>query len=341
MRKTYALLLCSLFICSIAFSQVMQTPNNAAEVTSLSTSINNTPFNGKIPDYSSQGNKGILYENGPLITHPTSGPSGAAFSLLQGDSLNSLGMGYQINSYNMVGDDFVCSANWDLDSIVFFGYQTNSPLTSTFQTHHFMILDGHPDSAATQLVFGDTTTNVLIDTYWSGIYRGSDTTSTARPIMRNVCDADGCTLTPGTYYIIWRAQGSLTSGPWAPPISILGTYATGDALQYTTAWALIDDGGFHQGLPFEIHGSMPGASVSEKDINTLNMYPNPTNGTVNISNAKNATINVYSIIGELVFSDLINSDEYTLHLDKQQNGMYIVQTNKDNVIQQQKLILNK
>jgi hypothetical protein len=342
MKKIYPLFLLCLFLGTTVFSQALQTPNAAAEVNSFSVPTITTPIIGKTPDYSSQGSKAMLYENGPLITHPTSGVGGAPFSLLE-DPLTTWGFGYQINSGNMIGDDFTSNDNWILDSIVFFGYQTGSTLTSSFQTHHFMILNGHPDSSSTQIVFGDTTTNVLIDTYWSGIYRGSDTTSTDRPIMRNVCDASGCTLTPGTYYIIWRAQGSLTSGPWAPPIAILGTQNTGNAIQYISSgvtWDTLLSAEYPQGLPFEIYGSTT-ASVSEDNISPMSIYPNPTNGTLYISNAKSAQVNVYNIIGELVFSGVINSEEYILDLHNQKNGIYIIQTRKENLIKQEKIILQK
>ncbi len=52
-------------------------------------------------------------------------------------------------------------------------------------------------------------------------------------------------------------DGSLTSGPWVPPVTILGQTTTGNALQFTSVWApAIDTGiGTQQGLPFLILGA--------------------------------------------------------------------------------------
>lgn len=54
-------------------------------------------------------------------------------------------------------------------------------------------------------------------------------------------------------------DGSLASGPWAPPITINGQTTTGDALQFTTSsgsWAPANDTGTYtqQGMPFLILG---------------------------------------------------------------------------------------
>jgi hypothetical protein len=51
----------------------------------------------------------------------------------------------------------------------------------------------------------------------------------------------------------------LTSGPWAPPITIPGVFNTGNALQYTTSggtWAPVLDVE-QQGFPFIIEGVHP------------------------------------------------------------------------------------
>ncbi len=44
----------------------------------------------------------------------------------------------------------------------------------------------------------------------------------------------GTALAQGTYWVQSATDGSLASGPWAPPITILGQTTTGNALQYTT-----------------------------------------------------------------------------------------------------------
>ena len=58
---------------------------------------------------------------------------------------------------------------------------------------------------------------------------------------------NGVTLIPGTFWLDWTITGALASGPWSPPISILGTPATGNSIQRTAAgppevWQAVLDG---------------------------------------------------------------------------------------------------
>ena len=96
----------------------------------------------------------------------------------------------------------------------------------------------------------------MTNTIWSNIYRileGSP--GTIRPIMVNTVGVN-VILGPGTYWLDWSTDGSLSSGPWAPPITINGQTTTGNALQYTTSWNSALDSGTstQQGFPFVILG---------------------------------------------------------------------------------------
>ena len=66
------------------------------------------------------------------------------------------------------------------------------------------------------------------------------------------------TLAAGTYWLDWQVDGTLSSGPWAPPISILGQTTTGNGLQSVSGGAFapaLDGGtGTQQGLPFQLLG---------------------------------------------------------------------------------------
>jgi len=84
--------------------------------------------------------------------------------------------------------------------------------------------------------------------------------ATDRPIMTcTVGNITGLVLDEGTYWIDYQFNGSLSSGPWAPPVTIPGQLGTGNALQYTTsagAWGPANDNGSgqQQGMPFLIYG---------------------------------------------------------------------------------------
>ncbi len=129
----------------------------------------------------------VLYDNGPLITHPGGGAGGADASALQTVlGLGSYGFGHQVSAGNRIADDFTIAdaSGWTIETITFFAYQTGSPTTSTITAVNLQIWDGPPDGGGT-VIWGDSTTNVMTDTTWSNIYRVLDTalTDTARPIM--------------------------------------------------------------------------------------------------------------------------------------------------------------
>ena len=211
----------------------------------------------------------VLWDNGPLVTHPGGGYGGADASALQTAlGMNTYGFGHQFSYGYRMADDFQITdpAGWQIESITFFAYQTNSPVNpSPITGVYYQIWDGPPNDPSSSVVFGNLTTNRLQSTTFSNIYRVLDTGlfDTARAIFANKASA-GVTLPPGTYWLDWMTDGSASyTGPWAPPISILGQTTTGNALQYTGSWAPALDTGTStpQGMPFIIEGSVPYGDV--------------------------------------------------------------------------------
>lgn len=226
----------------------------------------------------SAANGQILYDNGPIANSFGTGAGGADESMLYTTTfgMGTIGFGHQAVSFNRVADDFVNSnCLWQIDSIVFFGYQTNSTTTSTFTGVNFRIWDSIPDAPGSSVVFGDTTTNRMTRTVWSGVYRITETThgNTARPIMRNVCATPGLTLPAGTFWLDWSSSGSLASGPWAQPRVPLNTAITGNGRQRIgSVWNNLVDGGTNtpaQGLPFIIYGTIIQPSAAAGTDNTI------------------------------------------------------------------------
>lgn len=207
----------------------------------------------------------ILYDNGPLVNFPGGGAGGADASRLQDTTLGMNTYGSNVN--NTLGyrlsDDFtvVDPDGWNINTITVFVYQTGSTTTSTINSAQIQIWNGDP-SAGGVVVFGDLTTNRMLSTTWTNIYRDLESAPGAsnRPIMQVVIGVGGLHLDPGTYWIDFSTTGSLASGPWGPPVTILGQSTTGDGMQWTgAAWNdLIDVG--PQGVPFVVEGSVgPGA----------------------------------------------------------------------------------
>ena len=206
----------------------------------------------------------MLYDNGPFVTSYGDGPGGSDVSLLQNISLGMTTLGSAVNpstgDHFRIADAFTVSTpgGWSIDNVSFYAYQTGSPITSTFTSVNYRIWDGSPNDPASTVVFGDVTTNRIVDTSWTGAYRYTENTvGTARPIMSVIGEA-GLHLEPGTYWLDWQLDGSVASGPWQPPITRLGETTTGNALQLVASgWQpSVDTGlGTPQGAPFKLWGT--------------------------------------------------------------------------------------
>ncbi len=208
----------------------------------------------------------VLYDNGPLVTHPGGGFGGADASVLQTNiGLAAYGFGNPISSNYWVADDFTVPAGgWDIKGFGFFGYQSLSTTASTMTTVHIMIYDGPPDDINSTLIFGGD--NFLTSSNFTNIYRVTDylMSNTFRPIMLNACMFD-LHLDAGSYWVCWQTGGTLSNGPYVPPVTYLGQTTTGNAMQFTSSWEdILDLGTFTpQGLPFLIYGPAPAVPVSE------------------------------------------------------------------------------
>lgn len=206
----------------------------------------------------------VLYDNGPIVTHPGGGFGGADVSVLQNNLLmNTYGFGHQVSMGYWVADDFTVPAGgWTIAGFGFYAYQTYSTTTSTFTAVHLKIFDGDPSLPGSNLIFGDGTTNRMTSSDFTNIYRVLDNNMIdyARPVFQNSCMFD-LFLPAGTYWVAWQSDGTLSSGPWANPIAILGQTTTGNALQTLdngTTWNPAKDIGTNtaQGFPFLIYGTV-------------------------------------------------------------------------------------
>jgi hypothetical protein len=233
----------------------------------------------------------VLWDNGPLVTYPAV-CAGMDDSRVQGSlGMSTYGFGHQFSVGNRIADDFTISAatSWNIQQVTFFAYQTNAPISpSPITGVYYQIWDGPPSDPGSSIVFGDLVTNRFISSTSPNLQRDWDggMCPNYRYVYTNVASA-GVTLPPGTYWIEWMTDGSLTySGPWAPPITILGQTTTGNALQYSSsAWAPALDSGTStpQGIPFIIAGTrvstdipwlsenpvagvIPGGSCSNVDV---------------------------------------------------------------------------
>ncbi|MEQ1733168.1 MAG: PKD domain-containing protein [Bacteroidia bacterium] len=74
----------------------------------------------------------------------------------------------------------------------------------------------------------------------------------------------------------------------------------------------------------------------------VNVYPNPNNGAFTLAvNATNASITIYNVMGEVVYTAIQTNTTQTIQLNNVANGTYVVQVNTGATIYTQKLFINK
>ncbi len=306
--KRIALCSLALVLANAAYAQNAEVFNPAEPLVSVASPLN--PNGGVNPEgVPACGSE--IYNNGPWITATGTGPGGANLSTLQNSSLGmaTLGAGHQAAAAanNRVADEFVVPAGgWTLNCAVLYAYQTGSTTTSTITAVNVRIWDGPPGAMGSNIVFGDTTTNRMTSTAWTNAYRVTETTTTdtSRPIMAQTVNLGGLTLAAGTYWLDWQSDGTLGSGPWAPPITIVGQAVTGNAQQFigtSATWGPLLDTGTGtpaQGLPFLLLGPVgtPTLSLSSSTVDFGSVVTGQTaNGTLTLSNTGTAGLSITAI----------------------------------------------
>lgn len=191
------------------------------------------------------------FDNGPLVTHVGGGAGGSDASRLQNSTLLMSTLGFTASDAGAfrIADDFVVPVpGWNVNTVTFFGYQTGATTTSTMDTVRLQLWNGAPNGGGA-IVFGDTTTNRFASTAFTNIYRDTETTvaNNQRPIMSVTTVALAQALVPATYWVDFQLGGTLASGPFIPPVTVLGNNSPCtpcNALQWSgTAWGALTDTG--------------------------------------------------------------------------------------------------
>ena len=233
--------------------------NNGQRNTNVTVPFTGTYYNNR-PD-------AMIYDNGPFW-NVAGNPN---VSLLESAALgmNTLGSGAQFTGGNSVADDVVFTQGVDITSIDVFTYQTGANPPSITAVY-LQVWDGDPSGGGANVVWGDLVTDILDDVVYANANRASETTpaDASRKIQRATVVTSGLSLAAGTYWIEYTFEGSGASGPWAPPIAILGQATTGNALQNQNGtWIALEDSGSFtpQGLPFVIYGEINGGGSDPCD----------------------------------------------------------------------------
>lgn len=283
-----------------------------------------------------------LVNKSQLVNYPGGGFGGADASATQtviGHTLYGSGNQNSLNNW-MAEQIIVPASGWTVDSLIVYGYQTGSSTVSTFTGLYAFISADSSGLPSYTPVIGNRTTSSMIGGTFSNIYRAPDEsptglTNTQRPIMKLKSNISG-NLTAGTYWVVWSTTGSLSSGPWCPPVTILNQTSTGNAMQFlgtSSTWTTMVSGGFNQGAPFILHGKIT-TSVKEAmaSASEISIAPSPfvNNANVNISLAENSGVSLsdlafemYDVTGKLVIqNNNINNNTFTIERGDLSAGTY-------------------
>lgn len=304
-----------------------------------------------------------LVNQSALITHPGMGAGGADVSATQTSTLMMTLYGSSQN-YSVAGTYWIAekivvpASGWTLDSLITYGYQTGSTTVSTMTASRCYVSADSSNMPSFTPVLGSKTTNAMISTNFSNIYRApgdlmTDLGNTQRPIMRIKSGLTG-NLAAGTYWVCWSVSGTLASGPWNPPVTIKNVSVTGNAMQKSpTGWAAVVDGTNTQGMPFKLYGKIT-LAVKESDVtvNEISIHPSPmvSNASVNITLAENASITLgdlsfvmYDVTGKVVLNNTnINNSTFSIERGDLSAGTYlykVINKNNGNSLKSGKLII--
>lgn len=224
----------------------------------------------------------LIYDAGPLVTDPTGGFGGAPVSALQNVApfnMGVFGFGAQGGvTNNTLADGFSTNGVWCVTAIELFGYQTGATAAS-MNGVFIEIYNGNPTTGGVPIGGSPglannlfTTAGYSVTNTLTGIYRATAVaplgdTRQIQSILVGLpagLNLNSSLLASGEYFIRYQMTGTVASGPFVPPITILGSPVTGNALQSIGVGALLPivDATFGQGIPFRLYGtsgSLPGS----------------------------------------------------------------------------------
>lgn len=241
------------------------------------------------------------YTNGPHITALAVGAGGADVSELIAP-LTTYGYSMLLGGTNLfrLADDFTvpCGESWILSSIRVLGIVTNSATTSPVLTATWKLWNGKPGAPGSVVVHDFTSANQLVSTAFTGAYRVLNTTplDNTRPIHEVVMNGNAITLNAGTYWLDYGVTTSANVGFFGIPIAIVGTNATGDALQGAAQTANgifswtgpLTSGNFAQGLVFSVDYLM-----SPTNCYSFALSQSVAGGALTFSNAGGNPFEIY------------------------------------------------
>ncbi|MXV38153.1 T9SS type A sorting domain-containing protein [Flavobacteriaceae bacterium Ap0902] len=217
------------------------------------------PFTGRF--YADNSN-GLVYYNGPYWNVQGNPNKNMLETISLG--MNTIGSQASLVYNTSLADDLILNVDVSVSSIDFFAYQTGAEIPSVTAVY-LQVWDGDPSSGTANVIWGDLTTNIIGEVSYAQANRVTEEAQddTTRKIQRVQALTPGLDLNAGTYWLQFTFDGSSSSGPWVPPIAILGEPTTGNAMQFQTIegesfWVPTQDSGTdtQQGFPFMVYGEI-------------------------------------------------------------------------------------
>jgi hypothetical protein len=209
-------------------------------------------------------------------------------------------------------------STWTFDTVVIYGYQIGSTTISPFTAGYLRIYKDDPENGV--LVWGDSVTNVMVNTGFTGIYRVDTTLSAGglnsnqRPIMFiNLHLSPAPVLNAGGYWLVWSASAS-GSGTIACPVKVSpgrvnpANQHASQRYPFPNGWLYLVDASQYVGFSKIIKAS---ASLAVEQNNNapkfvLQIRPNPADEWLEITGSdqinQNSFIMIYDAIGRVVFA---------------------------------------
>lgn len=88
---------------------------------------------------------------------------------------------------------------------------------------------------------------------------------------------------------------------------------------------------------FESNGIL---GVTQNQLENINLYPNPASSTINLRNAENADIQIFDILGKLIYSQDNIPMEVRINVSGLQAGTYFMKISKDNAVATKKFLVS-
>ena len=121
-----------------------------------------------------------------------------------------------------------------------------------------------------------------------------------------------------------------------------GNNGGGSIVLYDTNSVIVFQSGGAYGSGDYGHWTSDGVlNITDIALENIRLYPNPASTILNISNAENADIEIYNLLGQLIVTKNNLDRDDQIEVASLKTGTYLVKISKDNAIKVEKLVITK